>query len=60
METSEEQTEVKSHSKELAEKHGVSGHKNADKLYWLAYERGHSAGIEEVESYYAEMVVLLK
>jgi hypothetical protein len=60
MSSEEKQTEVKSHSQELAEKHGVSGHKNADKLYWMAYERGHSAGIEEVESYYAEMVELLK
>lgn len=57
---SQEQAKVKSHSQELAEKHGVSGHKNAEKLYWLAYERGHSAGIEEVEYYYAEMVELLK
>lgn len=60
METNQEQTEVKSHSQELAEKYGVSGHKNADKLYWLAYERGHSAGMEEIESYYQDLVVLLK
>lgn len=56
----QEQTEVKSHSQELAEKYGVADHKNRDELYRLAYDYGHSAGVEEVESYYQDLVVLLK
>jgi hypothetical protein len=39
---------------------GVAGHKNASKAYSIAYDRGHSAGYEEVASYFEELAELLK
>lgn len=44
---------------DLEAEHGVAGHPMADKLYSMAYEHGHSAGLTEVAIHYADFVELL-
>lgn len=39
---------------------GVVDHKNADKLYWLAWERGHSSGYYKVWQNLMDLAELLK
>ena len=43
----------------LAE-NGITDHPKADKLYEMAWERGHSSGIQEVAMYAEELSELLK
>lgn len=38
----------------------MSGHPKAGLLYWKAYERGHSGGMEEVANVYSDLVELVK
>lgn len=45
--------------KDLEAEFNVEGHPMADKLYSMAYEHGHSAGMAEVASYYGEFSELL-
>lgn len=40
-------------------KYGVVGHPKAGRLFELAWEYGHAAGVHEVESYYEELKDLL-
>jgi hypothetical protein len=44
----------------LHEYHGMTGHPKADLLYSKAYSLGHSAGKEEIASYYDDLVELVK
>lgn len=44
---------------DLEAEYGVVGHPKADKLYALAWEHGHSAGLTEVVHYYEEFVELV-
>ena len=44
----------------LLEEHVLTGHPKGDKLFELAWEHGHSAGIHEVEIYFAEFAELVK
>lgn len=39
---------------------GITGHPKADKLYMIAYSRGHSAGFQEVYNEALELVDLIK
>lgn len=45
--------------KDLETEFNVEGHPMADKLYSMAYEHGHSAGLAEVANYYGEFSELL-
>lgn len=45
---------------ELAKEHGLTGHPKANLLYSMAYDRGHSAGMEEVADIYGTLADLLK
>lgn len=38
----------------------MTGHPKAGLLYWKAYERGHSGGMEEVANAYSDLVELVK
>ncbi len=38
----------------------MSGHPKSGLLYWKAYERGHSGGMEEVANVYSDLVELVK
>lgn len=40
--------------------HELSGHPKADKVYELAWEWGHSYGLDEVMSYYDDLAGLVK
>jgi hypothetical protein len=44
----------------LEEEYGVKDNPKADELFRIAYEYGHSAGEEEVELYYSNLVDLIK
>ena len=46
--------------KDLELEHGVAGHRNAGKLWSLAWEHGHSAGYSEVINYYEQFVELIQ
>lgn len=46
--------------KKLEVEFGVIGNPKADKLWELAWDYGHSSGPQEVESYYIELVELIK
>jgi len=45
---------------DLLEENGLTSHPKADKLFDMAWEDGHSSGLEEVEAYFVEFMVLLK
>jgi len=46
---------------DLAIEHGLVEHPNEYKLWELAYERAEASGsLENIDSYYSEMSVLLK
>lgn len=47
------------HKARLEEENGVVGHKKANLLYQMAWERGHSDGFEAVEHEYNDLVQLL-
>lgn len=44
---------------DLEAEFGVVGHPKADKLYALAWERGHASGLAEVVTHYEELVDLV-
>lgn len=44
---------------DLERQHGLTGHPKADKVFNLAYERGHSGGREQVANEYSELAELL-
>ena len=46
--------------KDLADEYGVTGHPKEPKLWNMAWEHGHSSGLEEVAMYYDELVELVK
>ena len=57
------QKEIKdrlAHQASLEQKHGLTGHPKADKLYQLAWDFGHSSGYHEIEYYYDDFAELLK
>ena len=43
---------------DLEAEHGMADHPKADRLYELAWEHGHSGGLEEVVNFYEEFVDL--
>lgn len=45
--------------KDLETEHGMTGHPKADKLYGLAWDYGHSAGLAEVAIHYDAFVELV-
>lgn len=49
-----------SHKLRLEKEFGIVDHPKSDKLYEIAWSFGHSEGFNEVESYYLDMVELLK
>ena len=46
--------------KKLYKKHGVENNRKALRCFCLAWEYGHSAGLQEVESYFDDLVELIK
>ena len=46
--------------KYLAEKYGVEGNPKFERCFELAYDYGHSAGFEEVENYFMDLVDLIQ
>lgn len=38
----------------------MTGHPKAGLLYWKAYDRGHSGGLQEVANAYSDLVELVK
>lgn len=45
--------------RDLEVHHDMVGHPKADLLYGKAYQMGHSGGMQEVASYYADLVELV-
>lgn len=45
---------------ELAKKHGLVGHPKLSRAYTLAWEYGHSSGLNEVASYFDDLAELMK
>lgn len=45
---------------DLAEEHDVVGHAKEPLLWTMAWNEGHSSGLQDVESYYNEFVQLMK
>jgi hypothetical protein len=45
--------------KDLEHEYGMIGHPKADVLWRLAYDRGHSAGYNEIYNEYDELSVLI-
>ena len=45
---------------DLELEHGVAGHRNADKLWELAWEHGHSSGYADIICYYENFVQLIQ
>lgn len=46
--------------KVLAETYGVTGHPKEERLWELAWSKGHSSGYSEVASEYDELVTLIQ
>lgn len=44
----------------LLEKHGLTDHPKADKLFEMAWEHGHSAGEHEVDYWVQDLAELVK
>lgn len=55
----EHQRTKNAHKKQLAIAAGLVGHPKLDALYDLAWEHGHSAGWNEVETYFKDFARLL-
>lgn len=55
----DENTLVVKFREDLAVEHGVEGHTREPKLWALAWEHGHSAGLGEVAVYYGEFAKLI-
>ena len=45
---------------DLAAEHGVSKNPRAEKLFEIAWDLGHAAGLHEVITYYEKLVELIK
>lgn len=45
---------------DLLAEHSVAAHPKALRAYEIAWERGHSSGLGEVATYFAELVELLR
>jgi hypothetical protein len=45
---------------DLFDEHGVTGHPKANRAFDLAWDRGHSAGYQEVANYFDDLADLLK
>ena len=45
---------------ELEKEHGLTGHPKASTLFYIAYDKGHSAGMAEVANIYTTLSELLK
>lgn len=45
---------------DLFEEYGVAGNPKAAKCYSIAWDLGHSAGLQEVANYFDDLVVLIK
>lgn len=54
------QKEREKHMKQMAEKYNVLGNEKFDMAYELAWSYGHSAGYDEVENYFSDIVDLIK
>ena len=46
--------------RDLFEEHGVTDHPKAERCYALAWEKGHSAGLQEVANFFDDFVDLIK
>lgn len=46
--------------RDMFEHYGVTGHPKVETAYRIAWEHGHSAGYSEVDSYFSELLELLK
>jgi hypothetical protein len=44
----------------LSDEHGIPRDKKFDQTWTLAWQYGHSAGLNEVEQYFNELAVLIK
>lgn len=44
----------------LEKEFDVQPGEKADKLFWLAWEWGHSSGESEIRNYYVDMLPLIK
>lgn len=45
---------------DLIKEAGIEGHPKADKLWSLAYEQGHSSGLQEIYNQFFELLELIK
>jgi len=45
---------------DLFDEHGVTGNPRASRCYGIAWSYGHSSGLQEVASYFSELVDLIK
>lgn len=45
---------------DLFAEYGVTDNPKADKCFYLAWQHGHSSGLEEVANYFNEFVELIK
>lgn len=48
------------YKEDLFAEHGVTNHPKADAVFNLAWDYGHSAGLNEVANYFSEIVTLIK
>lgn len=55
-----EREQVAAFKDELETVHQIKGHPKAQRLWELAWQHGHSNGLEEVEMYYSDFVELIK
>lgn len=46
--------------KDIAESYGVADNPKKDKLFEIAWDMGHSAGLREVDLYYSKLVELVR
>lgn len=56
----QEQFETERFRLKLAKDQGVEGHPKEPELWKLAWDYGHSSGYNEVQSYYIDLVELLR
>jgi len=52
--------EREAHKAKLARKYVVEGHPKLNLCYDLAWEHGHSNGLDSVEGYFSDFVELIK
>ena len=48
------------HKAKLEQKHGLTGHPKADRLYRIAWDAGHAEGYHEIEMWYEDLAELLQ